>query len=276
MSIDVVLPELGEPTAQATVSRWLKSVGDYVTAGSPLLEVSTDKVDIEIPAPATGVLIKQRAIEDDLVKVGDVLAVISVPDPIPAVSPVNGLPHDVLSAPTMIEVPDTATSISTMASVSADDTTIPPDTVMEEAAPPTDSDSEDTHVIPVGIPMFATPPAPRLQPTPPPQPSAPPQLAYATPGLRQLADALDVDLASIQGSGVGGRIRKQDVQAAADAQAAVRQWQDGLPDDHGVKQATTRWTTPAGDTVWLTVSYDPEAVSDATAIFDDLSVRLAR
>ena len=75
MSTSVTLPALGESVTEGTVSRWLKQVGDQVEADEPLLEVSTDKVDTEIPSPA-GVLLEIRAAEDETVEVGAVLAVI--------------------------------------------------------------------------------------------------------------------------------------------------------------------------------------------------------
>jgi len=76
MSTDVTLPALGESVTEGTVTRWLKQVGDAIAADEPLLEVSTDKVDTEIPSPAAGVLLEIRAQEDDTVEVGAVLAVI--------------------------------------------------------------------------------------------------------------------------------------------------------------------------------------------------------
>ena len=76
MSTSVTLPALGESVTEGTVSRWLKQVGDTVEADEPLLEVSTDKVDTEIPSPASGVLLEIRAQEDETVEVGAVLAVI--------------------------------------------------------------------------------------------------------------------------------------------------------------------------------------------------------
>src|SRR5919202_536246 len=76
MSTDVPLPALGESVAEGTVSRWLKQVGDTVAADEPLLEVSTDKVDTEIPSPTSGTLLEIRVQEDDSVEVGAVLAVI--------------------------------------------------------------------------------------------------------------------------------------------------------------------------------------------------------
>ena len=76
MSTSVTLPALGESVTEGTVSRWLKQVGDTVEADEPLLEVSTDKVDTEIPSPTSGVLLEIKAQEDETVEVGAVLAVI--------------------------------------------------------------------------------------------------------------------------------------------------------------------------------------------------------
>ena len=79
MSTSVTLPALGESVTEGTVSRWLKQVGDTVEADEPFLEVSTDKVDTEIPSPASGVLLEIKAQEDETVEVGAVLAVIGEP-----------------------------------------------------------------------------------------------------------------------------------------------------------------------------------------------------
>src|ERR1043165_6174644 len=76
MATEVNLPALGESVTEGTVTRWLKQVGDRVAAAEPLLEVSTDKVDTEIPSPVAGTLLEIKANEDDTVEVGAVLAVI--------------------------------------------------------------------------------------------------------------------------------------------------------------------------------------------------------
>src|SRR6187551_3101624 len=76
MSTSVTLPALGESVTEGTVTQWLKQVGDSVETDEPLLEVSTDKVDTEIPSPASGVLLEIKASEDETVEVGAVLAVI--------------------------------------------------------------------------------------------------------------------------------------------------------------------------------------------------------
>ncbi|MFC8713816.1 biotin/lipoyl-containing protein, partial [Streptomyces sp. NPDC057197] len=84
---DVVLPALGESVTEGTVTRWLKSVGDSVEADEPLLEVSTDKVDTEIPAPTSGVLLEIVVGEDETAEVGAKLAVIGAPGAAPAAAP---------------------------------------------------------------------------------------------------------------------------------------------------------------------------------------------
>ncbi|MDX3580139.1 biotin/lipoyl-containing protein, partial [Streptomyces sp. FL07-04A] len=89
---DVVLPALGESVTEGTVTRWLKSVGDSVEADEPLLEVSTDKVDTEIPAPTSGVLLEITVAEDETAEVGAKLAVIGAPGAAPAAAPAPAAP----------------------------------------------------------------------------------------------------------------------------------------------------------------------------------------
>ncbi|RYJ04764.1 MAG: 2-oxoglutarate dehydrogenase, E2 component, dihydrolipoamide succinyltransferase, partial [Actinomycetales bacterium] len=76
MATEVTLPALGESVTEGTVTQWLKSVGDTVAVDEPLLEISTDKVDTEIPSPVAGVLLEVKFEEDDTVEVGAVLAII--------------------------------------------------------------------------------------------------------------------------------------------------------------------------------------------------------
>ena len=87
MSVPVNMPQLGESVTEGTVTRWLKSVGDTVARDEPLLEVSTDKVDTEIPSPVSGVLLQILADEDDVVEVGGDLAVIGDPSEAAAAAP---------------------------------------------------------------------------------------------------------------------------------------------------------------------------------------------
>ncbi|MBN7562247.1 2-oxoglutarate dehydrogenase, E2 component, dihydrolipoamide succinyltransferase [Mycobacteroides abscessus] len=175
----VKMPELGESVTEGTVTRWLKKVGDEVGVDEPLVEVSTDKVDTEIPSPVAGVLLSISANEDDTVAVGGELAVVGAADAAPAA------PAPAAPAP-------------------------------EPAAAPA---------------AAAAPPAPPAPPAPAPAAPAPASTApaangaagdnpYVTPLVRKLAAENNVDLSALSGSGVGGRIRKQDVLAAAEAAKA--------------------------------------------------------
>jgi pyruvate dehydrogenase E2 component (dihydrolipoamide acetyltransferase) len=175
----VLMPELGESVTEGTVTRWLKKVGDAVDVDEPLVEVSTDKVDTEIPSPVAGTLISITAEEDVTVSVGGELA-----------------------------------RIGTGA------TTVTPKPAPEPQAPPARQ------------PEPAAKPAPPPQPEPAPTPQATPEPArrpeaepapttgvtgtpYVTPLVRKLAAENDIDLNELSGTGVGGRIRKQDVLSAA-------------------------------------------------------------
>src|SRR5579864_1635479 len=106
MSVSVSMPQLGESVTEGTVTRWLKQEGDTVEVDEPLLEVSTDKVDTEIPSPAAGVLTKIVAKEDDVVEVGGELGVIgtadeaaAAPAPAPAPAPAAPAPQPAAPAP---------------------------------------------------------------------------------------------------------------------------------------------------------------------------------
>jgi pyruvate dehydrogenase E2 component (dihydrolipoamide acetyltransferase) len=173
----VLMPELGESVAEGTVTRWLKKVGDTVEVDEPLVEVSTDKVDTEIPSPVGGTLISITAEEDVTVAVGGELARIG-------------------------------TGATTAAPKPASESQPAP------AATP------EPQPEPVAKPQPA--PTPRAAPEPAPRPaaeSAPTAGAtstpYVTPLVRKLAAENNIDLSELDGTGVGGRIRKQDVLSAA-------------------------------------------------------------
>jgi 2-oxoglutarate dehydrogenase E2 component (dihydrolipoamide succinyltransferase) len=185
----VTMPALGESVTEGTVTRWLKQVGDHVDADEPLLEVSTDKVDTEIPSPVAGTLLAITAAEDSTVEVGGQLAMIGSQDAAAAPAP----------------EPTPAPKAETQA---------PP------AAPPAQS----------AAPAAPAQPAQQDWPTQPQQTqestngakanddSAP----YVTPLVRKLASENSIDLSEIKGTGVGGRIRKQDVLAAVDERAKAK------------------------------------------------------
>ncbi|MFE0336910.1 2-oxoglutarate dehydrogenase, E2 component, dihydrolipoamide succinyltransferase [Streptomyces sp. NPDC058955] len=198
MSVSVTLPALGESVTEGTVTRWLKAEGERVEADEPLLEVSTDKVDTEIPAPASGVLLEIVVGEDETAEVGAKLAVIGAAGAAPAAAPAPAP-----AAPAAAPAP---------------------------AAPaaPAPAPAPAAPAAPAAAPAPVAPAAPSIAPavvTPvpaTPAPAAPAEDgAYVTPLVRKLATENGVDLASVKGSGVGGRIRKQDVLAAAEAKKAA-------------------------------------------------------
>ncbi|MEW2247488.1 2-oxoglutarate dehydrogenase, E2 component, dihydrolipoamide succinyltransferase [Streptomyces sp. NPDC006975] len=204
---DVVLPALGESVTEGTVTRWLKSVGDSVEADEPLLEVSTDKVDTEIPAPASGVLLEIVVNEDETAEVGAKLAVIGAPGAAPAAAPAPAAPAPAPAA----EAPAAPAAPAQPAA--------PAPAPAAPAAPAAAAPAPAQPAAPAPAPAPA-PVTPAAAPTAPTATQATDEGAYVTPLVRKLAAENGVDLASVKGTGVGGRIRKQDVLAAAEAAKA--------------------------------------------------------
>ncbi|MDO5081176.1 2-oxoglutarate dehydrogenase, E2 component, dihydrolipoamide succinyltransferase [Buchananella hordeovulneris] len=166
---EVLMPALGESVTEGTVTRWLKAVGDQVAVDEPLLEVSTDKVDTEVPSPAAGTLLEIRVAEDADAAVGDVLAVIGTQAAAPVAAPAPAAPA-------------------------------------------------------ASTPVASAAPAPAPAPAPAAAPATPAPAAggaggYVTPIVRRLAAEKGVDLSTVTGTGIGGRIRKEDVLQAAEAQS---------------------------------------------------------
>jgi pyruvate dehydrogenase E2 component (dihydrolipoamide acetyltransferase) len=200
---EVTLPELGESVTEGTVSRWLKQVGDSVAADEPLLEVSTDKVDTEIPSPTSGTLLDIRVQEDETVEVGTVLAIIgeagaaATPSPQPEPSP----EPERRAAPQ----PEPERRPEPQAQPAAQREPQPQQQPKVAAATAKEDARPEQH----GPAAPAT-----AAPTPVAGDS---DTTYVTPLVRKLAKEHGVELASLNGTGVGGRIRKQDVLAAAEA-----------------------------------------------------------
>ncbi|CAL9559361.1 hypothetical protein SUDANB32_04602 [Streptomyces sp. enrichment culture] len=207
---DVVLPALGESVTEGTVTRWLKSVGDTVEADEPLLEVSTDKVDTEIPAPASGTLLEIVVGEDETAEVGAKLAVIGEAGAAPAAAPAQEAP----AAPAQPE-PAPAPEPTPAPAAQAPAAPAPQQAAPAPAPQP---------AAPAPAPAPAAPAAPAPQAPAAPAPAAAQATddgAYVTPLVRKLATENGVDLSTVKGTGVGGRIRKQDVLAAAEAAKAA-------------------------------------------------------
>jgi pyruvate dehydrogenase E2 component (dihydrolipoamide acetyltransferase) len=191
MSDNVVLPALGESVTEGTVTRWLKKVGDTVAVDEPLVEISTDKVDTEIPSPVAGVIEQILVQEDETAQVGAVLAVVGTGAgaAAPAVAPA-----ELVAAPIAAPVVEPAVIPAPV---------LAPVPVVAPA--------------PVAAPIVA--PAPFVAPAPIAPVAAPVTHAsdagYVTPLVRKLASENGIDLNAVAGTGVGGRIRKDDVLAAA-------------------------------------------------------------
>ncbi|MBZ6081359.1 2-oxoglutarate dehydrogenase, E2 component, dihydrolipoamide succinyltransferase [Streptomyces olivaceus] len=236
---DVVLPALGESVTEGTVTRWLKSVGDSVEADEPLLEVSTDKVDTEIPAPTSGTLLEIVVGEDESAEVGAKLAVIGEAGAAPAAAPAQEAP----AAPAQPE-PTPAPA----APAQPEPTPAPAPAAPAPAAP-----------APAAPAPAAPAPAPQAPAAPAPQPAAPAAPAaaqpaddgaYVTPLVRKLAAEHGVDLSTVKGTGVGGRIRKQDVTAAAEAAKAAPAPAAAAPAAPAAKKAPVLEASPLrGQTV---------------------------
>jgi pyruvate dehydrogenase E2 component (dihydrolipoamide acetyltransferase) len=176
---EVVLPALGESVTEGTVTRWLKKVGDTVAVDEPLVEVSTDKVDTEIPSPVAGVLQQILVQEDETIEVGAVLAVVgdgaAAEAPAPAAAPPASAP---------------------------------------EAAAPVEPAAPAAPAAPVAAPVAPPAPVAVAPATPAVASESESDPNYVTPIVRKLASDMGVDLAHVTGTGIGGRIRKEDVIAA--------------------------------------------------------------
>jgi 2-oxoglutarate dehydrogenase E2 component (dihydrolipoamide succinyltransferase) len=295
MTFSVKMPALGESVSEGTVTRWLKAEGDHINVDEPLLEVSTDKVDTEIPSPVSGTLSKILVQVDATVPVGADLAIIEdgaaptapsaaqvaapTPPPVAQVAAPTPPPVAQVAAPTpppVAAAPSTSGTIITMPalgeSVSEGTVTrwlknVGDSVAVDEALLEVSTDKVDTEIpspvagtlisidvavdstVPVGArlaviggagavaapaapvapvvaapvaPVVAAPVAPVVAaPVAPVAPVAQPQDSYVTPIVRKLASDLGVNLASVRGTGIGGRIRREDVEAAAKPAAAV-------------------------------------------------------
>ena len=207
----VTMPALGESVTEGTVTRWLKNVGDDVAADEPLLEVSTDKVDTEIPSPVAGTLLEINVNEDETVEVGAQLATIGTPSSAGGDS-AGGEPPPAESGAEQSGEPDSVDEQPQAAEPEAKQ----PQT--EEAQ----SEQPQAEHVQTDRPAAEQRPAGDAVPAPKPagQPAGAPgdasgSAAYVTPLVRKLAAEHNVDLSTVHGTGVGGRIRKQDVLEAA-------------------------------------------------------------
>ena len=208
----VTMPALGESVTEGTVTRWLKAVGDEVTADEPLLEVSTDKVDTEIPSPVSGTLLSITVNEDETVDVGAELAVIGAADGASAPAAASPAPAAAEPQPSAPQPSAPRTEAPAPAPQAAQPT---PVTATAGSGQP-GGDYGSSGAMPTQSPTEQPSPAQAVAPATPPTPAPVGAAAYVTPLVRRLAAENGVDLNTVEGTGVGGRIRKQDVLAAAE------------------------------------------------------------
>lgn len=179
---EITMPAMGESVSEGTITRWMKQVGDAIAVDEPIVEIATDKVDAEVPSPVAGTLLQIIAQEDDTVEVGSVLAMVGAADSAPAAPAAPASPPLAAATPSAAVAPEPASA--------------PPAAPAAPAAPA----------------PSATPPS---APVAPAAPAATGHSGYVTPVVRKLAADRGVDLATVVGTGVGGRIRREDVLAAA-------------------------------------------------------------
>ncbi|WP_237791695.1 2-oxoglutarate dehydrogenase, E2 component, dihydrolipoamide succinyltransferase [Corynebacterium accolens] len=212
---DVEMPELGESVTEGTITQWLKSVGDTVEVDEPLLEVSTDKVDTEIPSPVAGTLVEILAEEDETIEVGEAIA---------RVGNENAAPSSDDSDDDKSEDKEETKSEDKKEESKSDEKKEDkgePAKEEKKEEPKQDSSLNTSAKVNNGD-----------------------NVPYVTPLVRKLADKHGVDLNSIEGTGVGGRIRKQDVLAAAgegDAKASAGD------DKKAADSPRARWSTKSVD-----------------------------
>src|SRR5579864_9473613 len=183
MAVDVIMPQMGESIFEGTITRWLKKPGDRVERDEPLFEISTDKVDAEIPAPSAGILKEIKVTEGQTVPIQTVVAVIDAAG----------------------------------AAVAAPAATPAPSPAPEKAAPPKASAAPSAQAAPARAPAPPAAAAPSVPAAAPASPAARGngQKIRSSPLVRKLAKEHNVDLAAVEGSGAGGRISKKDILAAA-------------------------------------------------------------
>jgi 2-oxoglutarate dehydrogenase E2 component (dihydrolipoamide succinyltransferase) len=222
---DVIMPQMGESIAEGTVTKWLKNVGDRVERDEPLFEISTDKVDAEIPSPAAGVLKEIRAAPGATVPVNTVVAVVAAEGEGAIASAAAPEPPPPPSSPPPEEprVPPAAPPVEYQ--IEGERPAPPPSrppaapTRPTEPTPPSRSTAPPTSAAAAPPPPAAAPARPPTGASPPPAPERPRsevtaeelRLARSSPVVRKIAAEHQVDIRSVPGTGIGGRVTKQDI-----------------------------------------------------------------
>src|SRR5260221_3795001 len=218
MATDVVMPQMGESIAEGTIVRWIKKVGESVERDEPLFEISTDKVDAEIPSPVAGVVTEIRAKEGETVPVNSVVAVIgapgsaasvtpSQPTPVTSVQPAPVTPAPV-AAPRPVAIPASQPAAATATSVAA-----------TPASPaPLAAASNNSAPASRGEPESVSEARKRERA---PESAGDAIRHRSSPLVRNIAKEHHVDISGIRGTGIAGRVTKDDILAFLDARPAT-------------------------------------------------------
>ncbi len=190
MATPVTMPQLGETVVEGTITKWLKNEGETIERDEPLFEISTDKVDTEVPSPIGGTLVKISVPEGETVSVGTEVAQIDAD----GAGPVSG---------------GGGTAAAAAAAASAPDPAAVPAPAAPEAAPPATA-TPGAVAAPAAAPPAAAPPA--AAPPAVPAAEAGPRSQILSPLVRRLADEHGLDLSYVPGTGTGGRVTKKDVE----------------------------------------------------------------
>ena len=179
-AVDVVMPQMGVSVSEGTITKWLKQEGEEIQADEPLLEISTDKVDTEVPSPGTGVVQQIIHQEGETVPVGERIAVIGAPGAAPAEQPSGDGAAPAAEAEAPPEPPATAEAAAESDAVSSADApapTAPPEPAPAEAPVPANGDGK----------------------------------SFVSPVVARIAGEHGVDISQVQGTGRGGRVTKKDI-----------------------------------------------------------------
>jgi 2-oxoglutarate dehydrogenase E2 component (dihydrolipoamide succinyltransferase) len=204
---DVIMPQMGESIAEGTLTKWLKNVGDKIKRDEPLFEISTDKVDAEIPAPVSGVLAEIKVQAGTTVPINTVVGVIAAEGTATAATPAAAPP----TAAPPVAPPSAAASPAAVPPVAPPPAPAAAAPVPAQAAPP------------VATPPVAAPPAAESTPAKPREAMSADELRQmrSSPVVRKIASEHNVDLREVPGTGISGRVTKQDILGHIEARSVT-------------------------------------------------------
>lgn len=224
MSTEVVMPQMGESIAEGTITRWLKKVGDHVERDEPLFEISTDKVDAEIPSPAAGTLSEIKFQEGDTVEVNTVVAVLNGGDGASAPAPTATAPVEAPTASESAAAPASQAAVSSQPPPAPSAPSAPQET--QQPAQP----AQQQAVAPAAQQQSAAPPVAEKEEGAAASSTAAPigeqsveelRRTRSTPLVRNIAKEHGIDISRLEGTGMSGRVTKNDILSFIESGAAM-------------------------------------------------------